>query len=169
MAASDLFRSLAADGRDSTIDAGDMPQILRQLLEDINVHPFGTPHPRLAILGAVEARMHPAQAVGAHRLILAGFNEGNWPPRADIDPWMNSAMRAAVGLPPKNWRSGLSAHDVYMAICSKDIIVTRADKEAGTPTTKSRWLQRMEVVMNALGLSGDIDDGATEKAWLEWY
>jgi ATP-dependent helicase/nuclease subunit B len=166
MAASDLFRSLAADGRDSAIDAGDMPQILRQLLEDINVHPFGTPHPRLAILGAVEARMHPAQAVDAHRLILAGFNEGNWPPRPDIDPWMNSAMRAAVGLPPKNWRSGLSAHDVYMAICSKDIIVTRADKEAGTPTTKSRWLQRMEVVMNALGLNGDIDDGATEKAWL---
>ncbi|MDA8943354.1 double-strand break repair protein AddB [Alphaproteobacteria bacterium] len=166
MAASDLFRSLAADGRDSAIDAGDMPQILRQLFEDINVHPFGTPHPRLAILGAVEARMHPAQAVDAHRLILAGFNEGNWPPRPDIDPWMNSAMRAAVGLPPKNWRSGLSAHDVYMAICSKDIIVTRADKEAGTPTTKSRWLQRMEVVMNALGLNGDIDDGATEKAWL---
>ena len=110
--------------------------------------------------------MHPAQAVGAHRLILAGFNEGNWPPRPDIDPWMNSTMRLAVGLPPKNWRSGLSAHDVYMAICSKDIIVTRADKEAGTPTTKSRWLQRMEVVMNALGLNGDIDDGASEKAWL---
>ena len=110
--------------------------------------------------------MHPAQAVGAHRLILAGFNEGNWPPRPDIDPWMNSVMRAAVGLPPKNWRSGLSAHDVYMAICSKDIIITRAGKEAGTPTTKSRWLQRMEVVMNALGLNGVIDDGATEKAWL---
>ena len=166
MAASDLFRSLAADGRDSAIDACDMPQILRQLLEDINVHPFGTSHPRLAILGAVEARMHLARAVDAHRLILAGFNEGNWPPRPDIDPWMNSAMRAVVGLPPKNWRSGLSAHDVYMAICSKDIIVTRADKEAGTPTTKSRWLQRMEVVVNALGLDGDIDDGATEKAWL---
>ena len=166
MAASDLFRSLAADGRDSTIDAGDMPQILRQLLEDINVHPFGTPHPRLAILGAVEARMHLARAVDAHRLILAGFNEGNWPPRPDIDPWMNSAMRAAVGLPPKNWRSGLSAHDVYMAICSKDIIVTRADKEAGTPTTKSRWLQRMEVVVNALGLNDNIDDGVIEKAWL---
>jgi len=166
IAASDLFRSLAADGRDSAIDAGDMPQILRQLLEDINVHPFGTPHPRLAILGAVEARMHLARAVDAHRLILAGFNEGNWPPRPDIDPWMNSAMRAAVGLPPKNWRSGLSAHDVYMAICSKDIIVTRADKEAGTPTTKSRWLQRMEVVVNALGLNDNIDDGAIEKAWL---
>ena len=166
MAASELFRSLADDGRDSAIDAGDMPQILCQLLEDINVHPFGTPHPRLAILGAVEARMHPAQAVGAHRLILAGFNEGNWPPRPDIDPWMNSAMRSAVGLPPKNWRSGLSAHDVYMAICSKDIIVTRADKEAGTPTTKSRWLQRMEVVINALGLNADIDDGSIEKAWL---
>ena len=40
MAASDLFGNLAAEGRDSPIDAGDMPQILRQLLEDINVHPI---------------------------------------------------------------------------------------------------------------------------------
>ena len=109
MAASELFRSLADDGHDSAIDAGDMPQILCQLLSDTNVHPFGTPHPRLAILGAVEARMHPAQAVGAHRLILAGFNEGNWPPRPNIDPWMNGAMRSAAGLPPRNWRSGLCA------------------------------------------------------------
>jgi len=166
MVAGDLFRSLASDGRDSAIDAREMPQIMRQLLDAETVHPHGTPHPRIAILGAVEARMHPFQVIGKNRLIIAGFNEGNWPPRPDADPWMNGAMRAAVGLPPRNWRSGLSAHDVYMAICSKDIIITRAGKEAGTPTTKSRWLQRMEVVVNALGLDDVIDNGELEKSWL---
>jgi ATP-dependent helicase/nuclease subunit B len=49
---------------------------------------------------------------------------------------------------------------------AKTSLSTRADKEAGTPTTKSRWLQRMEVVVNALGLNDNIDDGAIEKAWL---
>jgi len=166
MAASDLFRSLASDGRDSAIDAREMPQIIRQLLDAETVHPHGAPHPRIAILGAVEARMHPFQVVGRNRLIIAGFNEGNWPPWPDVDPWMNGAMREAVGLPPRNWRSGLSAHDVYMAICSKDIIITRAGKEAGTPTIKSRWLQRMEVVLSALGLSDVIDNGDLEKSWL---
>ena len=163
---SNLLRSLATDGYDNTIDSGDMPQIMHQLLNSETVYPHGNSHPRLSILGAVEARMHPAQVVGAHRLILAGFNEGNWPPRPDADPWMNSAMREAAGLPPQNWRNGLSAHDVYMAACSKDIIITRAEKETGTPTTKSRWLQRMEVVINALGLDGVIDDGYLEKSWL---
>ena len=165
-AASNLLRNLAADGSDSEIGAGDMRQIMCQLLDGITVHPQANSHPRLAVLGAFEARMHPAQVVGSHRLILAGGNEGKWPPSPDADPWMNSAMRAAAGLPQKNWRTGLSAHDVYMAACSRDIVITRAEKETGTPTTKSRWLQRMEVVTSALGLEGDVDNGCREKSWL---
>ena len=165
-AAGDLLSGLALDGTDSAVNAADMPLILHQLLDTITVYPHVTAHPRLAILGAVEARMHPAQIVGSHRIVLGGFNEGNWPPRPDMDPWMNAAMRASVGLPPRNWRSGLSAHDFFMAICSPDVVITRAEKETGTPTTKSRWLQRMEVVTNALGLADSIDTGAREHAWL---
>ena len=165
--ASDLLRDLAVDGHDVAIDSDDMPQIFRQFLESQTVHPHGSPHPRLAILGAVEARMQPAQAVEKHRIILAGFNEGHWPPHPDVDPWMNAAMREAVGLPPRNWRSGLSAHDVYMASCSREVIITRAEKDAGTPTTKSRWLQRLEVVLNALGLEGSIDTGKQEMDWFQ--
>ena len=165
-AAAELLRDLTADGRDHVVTAADMPQIIHQLLDARTVHPHGNPHPRLAILGAVEARMHPEQAIGQHRIILAGFNEGNWPPHPDSDPWMNQAMRAAVGLPPRNWRTGLSAHDVYMAICSHDVVITRATKEAGTPTTKSRWLQRMDVVLSALRLDKVVDDGPREMMWL---
>ena len=73
--ARNLLLSLATEGHDSAIDVGDMPQIMRQLLDEEMVHPHSM-QPRLAILGAVEARMHPAQVVRAHRLILAGFNEG---------------------------------------------------------------------------------------------
>ncbi len=164
--ASDLLRNLATDGRDELVLAADMPQIFQQLLDRQTVRPHGKPHPRLAILGPFEARMHPTQVVGCHRIIIAGFNEGNWPPRPDVDLWMNSSMRKAVGLPPRNWRSGLSAHDFYMAVCSREIVVTRSAKDSGTPTIKSRWLQRLEVVLNALGLENTLDTGEREAAWL---
>ena len=36
----------------------------------------------------------------------AGFNEGNWPPRPDMDPWMNSAMRAGLGYRQKTGEVG---------------------------------------------------------------
>ena len=36
-------------------------------------------------------------------------------------------------LPPRNWRVGLSAYDVYMAACSPDIVITRSEKD-GIPT-----------------------------------
>jgi len=157
-----LFADIEIDGRDCAIDVADLPQILRQIFEGEMVHPHGTPHPRLAILGAVEARMHSAD-----RLVIAGFNEGNWPPRPAADPWMNSAMRAAVGLPPHNWRTSLSAHDVYMAICGGEVIVTRAAKEDNTATIKSRWLQRLEVVTKAAGVAAIIDHGEREMEWLK--
>ena len=73
-------------------------------------------------------------------------------------------MPCSGRLPPKNWRGILSAHDVYMAVCSKDIIITRAEKLA--LRNQSRWLQRMEVVASALGLEDDIDNGYLEKSWL---
>jgi ATP-dependent helicase/nuclease subunit B len=150
------------DGRDFEIAADDLPQILQQIFETETVHPHGSPHPRLAILGAVEARMQSAD-----RIIIAGFNEGNWPPSPTADPWMNTMMRQAVGLPPHNWRTSLSAHDVYMALCANEVVVTRAAKENNTVTIKSRWLQRMEVVLDALGLAGEVDVGHEQHAWID--
>ncbi|MGB1046174.1 MAG: PD-(D/E)XK nuclease family protein, partial [Candidatus Puniceispirillaceae bacterium] len=157
-----ILADIEIDGRDCAIEAADLPQILQQIFETETVHPHGSPHPRLAILGAVEARMQSAD-----RLIIAGFNEGNWPPRPAADPWMNSAMRKAVGLPPHNWRTGLSAHDVYMALCADEVVVTRAAKENNTATIKSRWLQRLEVVLAAIGLADSIDTGQKEHVWLD--
>ncbi|MGB2333193.1 MAG: double-strand break repair protein AddB [Candidatus Puniceispirillaceae bacterium] len=161
-AAARLLADIEIDGRDFEIAADDLPQILQQIFETETVHPHGSPHPRLAILGAVEARMQSAD-----RIIIAGFNEGNWPPRPTADPWMNTMMRQAVGLPPHNWRTSLSAHDVYMALCADEVVVTRAAKENNTVTIKSRWLQRMEVVLDALGLAGEVDVGHEQHAWID--
>ena len=95
----------------------------------------------------------------ADRLILGGFNEGAWPPRPEIDPWMNAEMRQVAELPARNWRTGLSAHDVWMAICAPEVIVTRALRNEDAVTTPSRWLQRLRAVLVALGIEAQSMTG----------
>ena len=96
-----LLASLAEHGGSFEADTGSFPQILAQMMAARTVRRTWQTHPRLAILGPVEARMQSAD-----RLILGGFNEGNWPPRPEIDPWMNAEMREAAGLQAHNWRTG---------------------------------------------------------------
>jgi len=160
-AAAEIMRDLAAEGGDAGIDPVEFPMILGQLFAEKPVRRRWPIHPRLAVLGPVEARMQSAD-----RLILAGFNEGNWPPRLASDPWMNGEMRQAIGLPSRNWRTGLSAHDVYMAIASPEVIVTRAVREGDAVTAPSRWLQRLEAVLASLGLTAALNRGADRLAWV---
>lgn len=159
--AADLLKNLVEHGHDQAVNAADFAQTLVQIMQDITVHAVQQSHPRLAILGAVESRMQTAD-----HLIIAGFNEGNWPPQPHSDPWMNSDMRKAVGLPPHNWRTNLSAHDVYMAICNPKVTITRAQRQNDAATIPSRWLQRMNVVLSALGIAKALDRGDEKFEWL---
>ncbi len=73
----------------------DWPDLLDRLIGGSTVRPrFGT-HPRIRILGPLEARLQTADLV-----ILGGLNEGTWPTAADADPWMRSwhagGLRPAV-------------------------------------------------------------------------
>ena len=153
-AAAKLLSTLAEHGAVYAADPASFPQILAQLMASKTVRRSWQTHPRLAILGPVEARMQSAD-----RLILGGFNEGNWPPRPEIDPWMNAEMRRAAGLQPHNWRTGLSAHDVWMATTTPEVIITRALRDGDAVTTPSRWLQRLGAVLGALSIHEAVDDG----------
>jgi ATP-dependent helicase/nuclease subunit B len=98
-------------------------------------------HPRLKILGLLEARL-----IGADRLVLAGLDETVWPPRFEPDAFLNRAMRAELKLSSPDRRIGQTAHDFAQAFCAPELIVTRAKKRGGAPTTPSRFLQRMEAL-----------------------
>jgi len=117
------------------------PGVFEALLESVRVRPPYGGHPRLAILGPIEARLHHAD-----RMILGGLNEGSWPPATDHDPWMNRKMRADFGLPALERRIGQAAHDFLQAAGAPEVILTRAQKEAGTPSLESRWLSRLAVM-----------------------
>jgi len=123
------------------------PGLLEALMVGQVVRPPQGGHPRLFILGPMEAR-----AWQADHMILGGLNEGSWPPAVAADPWMSRPMRAAFGLSPPEQRIGLSAHDFAQAICAPRVTLTRAERVEGTPTVPSRWLMRLDAVTEAVGL-----------------
>jgi ATP-dependent helicase/nuclease subunit B len=115
--------------------------LLDRLLSWRVVRSFGATHPRIAMLGVLEARL-----LAFDRVVLAGLVEGTWPPQVSNDPWLSRPMRAAIGLPPPEWRIGLSAHDFVQAFGQREVVLSRALKVEGAPTVAARWLQRLQAV-----------------------
>jgi ATP-dependent helicase/nuclease subunit B len=122
--------------------------LLERLMATATVRGTGGAHPRLHILGAIEARL-----VRADRLVLAGLEEGVWPQAAPIDPFLSRPMRAALGLPPPERRVGLSAHDFAQAACAPEVILLHAERREGAPSVPSRWLWRLKTLAQGAGLT----------------
>jgi ATP-dependent helicase/nuclease subunit B len=82
-------------------------------------------------------------------MVLAGLDELTWPPRFEPDAFLNRAMRARLKLSSPDRRIGQTAHDFAQAFCAPELVVTRAKKRGGSPTTPSRFLLRMEALAGA--------------------
>lgn len=164
-AAADLIAELeagAAVGPDLT-DPGAVARILRALMDAQAVRPPQGSHPRIAILGLIEARLQQADLV-----ILGGLNEGTWPTLAPADPWLAPRVRAELGLAGLERRIGLSAHSFAEALGAPQVIVTRSRREASGPAIASRFWLRLEAMSNGLraaepylALARSIDDPGT--------
>ena len=100
--------------------------------------PAGGGHPRLMILGLLEARL-----LSFDRVLLAGLDETVWPPAVETDAFLNRPMRAALGLSAPERRIGQTAHDFVGALGAREAILSRAKKRGGQPTVASRFLRRM--------------------------
>jgi len=88
-------------------------------------------------------------------VIMGGLNEGIWPPDTGTDPWMSRPMRQEFGLPGLERSIGLSAHDFVQGFCASEVVLTRARKVGGAPSVPSRWLLRMDAVLQAAGYDAD--------------
>jgi len=135
------------------------PAFFSALMSPRVVRPRYGRHPRLHILGPLEARLQRFDV-----LILGSLNEGTWPADAPADPWMSRPMRARFGLRSPEERVGLAAHDIAQALCAPRVILTRAAKVGGTPTVPSRWLRRLERVVASANLALPVE----KNAWLPW-
>ncbi len=139
-----LLEELAADpsAADLAVAPSDLPFFLRALFADVPVNRRPGADPRLHIWGALEARLQSVDV-----LILGGLDAGVWPAETRTDPWLSRAMRAALGLPPPEVRTGRSAHDFVSGMAAERVFVTRAEKRGGAPTVESRWLQRLRALI----------------------
>lgn len=150
-----LFDSLleAANGLELRMHGGDYAQFIRTVMDAVSVRPRFGLHPRLSILGPLEARLQQSDLT-----ILGGLNEGKWPPATDPGPWLNRPMRRDLDLSQPERRIGLSAHDFAQAACAPEVLLTRAEKDEGSPTTPSRWLTRLNILVDGAGLKDIFAD-----------
>ncbi|MFN4178304.1 double-strand break repair protein AddB [Phenylobacterium sp.] len=129
-----------ADGLPPATPRG-FADLLSRLVEGETVRSGGATHPRLRILGAIEARL-----VRADRLVVAGLEEGVWPRGAPLDPFLSRPMRERLGLPSPERRIGLAAHDFAQAACAPEVVLLHTERREGAPSVKSRWLWRLETL-----------------------
>jgi len=148
-AAAQLISSLMTEsGGLPETDGLGFAQLVESLMAGATVRTGGATHPRLRILGAIEARL-----VRADRLILAGLEEGVWPQAAPIDPFLSRPMRKALRLPPPERRIGLSAHDFAQAACAPEVFLLHAERREGSPAVESRWLWRLRTLARGAGVT----------------
>jgi ATP-dependent helicase/nuclease subunit B len=122
---------------------------LDHLMADLVIRPRGT-HPRIAILGPLEARL-----LQFNKVVLAGLDEGVWPQPAAPDPFLSRPMRQHLGLPSPDTRIGLSAHDFAQFATAPHVLLTRSARRKDAPAVPSRWLWRLKTL--AAGALGETD------------
>ena len=139
----------------------DYAALFETLMSGATLRPRYGLHPRLHIWGPLEARL-----LHADLTILGGLNEGGWPPDPGNDPWMSRPMRAQFGLPSPERRIGLAAHDFAQAFAAPRVALTRAAKSEGAPTVPSRWLTRLDTVLEGAGTEEAL---SPERDWRALY
>ena len=138
------FEEAAGEGPER-MKAAHLPDLLERLMAAAAVRPPYGQHPRLFIWGLLEARLQHADL-----LVLGGLNEGSWPALPAPDPWLAPRLRSELGLPSLERRIGLAAHDFAAALGARQVLVTRARRDARAPAIASRFWLRLEAMTGGL-------------------
>ena len=153
-AAAELLASLEESEAAAAVEvrADDAVPLIRQLLDAQAVRPPYGGHPRIFILGLLEARLMQADL-----MILGGLNEGSWPALPQPDPWLAPAIRRALGLAGLEFRIGLAAHDFAGFLGAPEVLITRARRDGRSPTVASRLLLRLQAMTGGLARDGRLE------------
>jgi len=146
-AAAELLSDLeaAAEQGPERVSPQQFPDMIERLMAPVAVRPPYGQHPRIFIWGLIEARLQHADL-----MVLAGLNEGTWPALPAPDPWLAPRLRADLGLPSLERRIGLAAHDFACALGARQVLVSRARRDARAPAIASRFWLRLEAMTGGL-------------------
>lgn len=150
-------------GFGGTMSSGDYSELFELLIGEHEARDPITPRADIMIWGTMEARVQ-----GAERVVLAGLNEGTWPKAPSADPWLNRTLRARAGLLIPERRIGLAAHDFQQAIAAPEVFLTRSTLDAEADTVPSRWLNRIQNLLNGIDGAGTNAYAAMVKRGQDW-
>lgn len=166
----EVLRGFLATGVPFTLTPSEWPDVLLALTAGAMVKPAPGAERRIAIWGALEARLQHVDT-----LVIGGLNEGAWPRKPESDRFLSRMMKNGLGLEPPERRIGQSAHDFVMAMGAPEVVLTRSARDGEAPSVASRLLQRLlafagpdaAAAMRArgaelLGLAGTLDAAPKE-------
>lgn len=119
-------------------------------------------HPRLAILGLLEARL-----INPDVVIMGSLTEASWPAQPDPGPWINRPMRESLGLTPPERSIGLTAHDFAQGFGAPKVVLTWSKRVKEQPAVASRWILRLKMILEAT--TTPFDDGAAWRLWAKSF
>ena len=134
----EFLRGLVGSTAPFEFSPGEWPDIMAALIGPEVVKPAQGADRRIAIWGALEARLQSVDT-----LVIGGLNEGSWPRKAEADRFMSRIMKTGLDLEPPERRIGQAAHDFIMAMGARQVILTRSARAGEAPAVASRWLQRL--------------------------
>lgn len=155
--AADLYEQAEVLGE---INSAEYAGLLEAMMVSVNVRPKFGMHPRLKILGPIEARLNRFDVT-----IIGEANEGIWPQAPGADPWMSRPMKKEFGFPLPERAVGVNAFDFSQLLAGDEVYLTRAERVQGTPMVKSRWWLRLETVLKALNLEPQSLENAVYRLW----
>ena len=159
-----LEELIAYGGSLGSMDLKGFSRLLGVLMRGRVVRPrFGT-HPRLQILGPLEARMLHSDII-----VLGGLNEGVWPATPPKLPFLSRNMRRALGLSLPERRFGLAAHDFSMLAAGPRVFLTRSERSESGPAVASRWIWRLKTLLaGAMGEEESMGRLSANVPYLDW-
>src|SRR5690606_20362360 len=155
-----FLRSLAGTSVSLDVESGQWPDVFEALIAGATVKPSITGDSRVAIWGALEARLQSVDT-----LVIGGLNEGSWPRKAEPDPFMSRFMKAGMELEPPERRIGQAAHDFVMAMGAPEVLLSRAARAGDAPALASRWLQRLKTFAGEEAVESMAARGRTLLNW----
>jgi len=146
------------------VNARGFLRLMRQLMTGVVVRPRGGTHPRLSILGPLEARMLDADVI-----VMGGLNEGIWPATPSPGPFLSRGMRRDMKLSLPERRYGLAAHDFFELASNPTVYLTRSKRSDSGPTIASRWVWRLQTLLQgAVETDGVKSRLGTANHYLSW-
>lgn len=148
-----------------TIAANDYLPFLVTILTEQNLRLHYGFHPRVKILGPIEARLNHYDTV-----IIGEVNEGTWPRAPKADMWMSRPMKDSFHMQQDEKNIGICASDfAHLLNAPQEVYLTRARKIDGNPTDKSRWWLRFETILGAVFGSEEDDKKKYEFLYRQPY